>query len=279
MRVTGAGGVGLAVRVSGDPSLPTLVCVHGYPDDSSLWDGVTEQLRDQFHIVAYDLRGFGGSDRPRKRRDYRLDVLEADFTAVIDAVSPDEPVHLLAHDWGSIQGWHFVTSQRLAGRVATFTSISGPCLDHAGHRMRNRSASPGPTLRSWHVMLMQIPLLPELLMHTFGRLFLARLRRTGPRSTLPSSTSIQDYLHGIQLYRANLLPRLLRPQVRRTSIPVQVISPTRDRFVSKRLQQEVGQWAPDLHLETVHSGHWLPRTHAGELAELVARHTARFAVS
>lgn len=274
MRVLGADGVRLSVRRSGDPSLPTLVCVHGYPDDSALWDGVVGELRDRFHVVTYDVRGSGGSDKPRRRRAYRMDVLETDFAAVVDAVSPDRPVHLLAHDWGSIQGWHFVTGSRLAGRIASFTSISGPCLDHAGLRMRTRGAALGPLLRSWHVMLLQLPVLPELIVHTLGRLAIAGLRRTRPRSTLPSSTSVRDYLRGIQLYRANLLPRLTRPQERHTIIPVQVIAPTRDRFVSPRLQTEVERWAPDLSTHSVHGGHWLPRTHAAEIAGLVAGHAA-----
>lgn len=280
-RVRGADGVGLAVRTSGDPARPTLVCVHGYPDDSALWDGVAEELRDRFQVVTYDVRGFGESDKPRRRRAYRMEVLEADFAAVLDAVSPSEPVHLLAHDWGSIQGWHFVTGSRLAGRVASFTSIAGPCLDHAGYRMRARPRGPalGQFLKSWYIVLFQLPLLPELVMHTVGRIVIAGLRRTKPRSALPSSTSIQDYLRGIQLYRANMLSRLLRPQERRTTVPVQVIAPSRDLFVNPRLAFDVARWAPNLLTRTVPGGHWLPRTHAAEIAWLVTGHAERIHVS
>ena len=280
MRVLSADGVGIEVRVSGDDGLPTLVCVHGYPDDSALWDGVATELRDQFRVVAYDVRGAGRSDKPRRRGAYRLDVLEADFTAVLDAVSPDRPVHLLAHDWGSMQGWHFVTSERLADRIASFTSISGPCIDHAGFRLRARPR--GPVLaqfaKSWYMFLFQLPLLPELVVHGLGRLAIAGLRRTRPRSTLPSSRSIQDYLRGIQLYRANLLPRLLRPQPRHTAIPVQVIAPTRDLFVGPELQHDVEHWASNLSTHTIAGGHWLPRTHAGEIAWLVTGHAERVEV-
>lgn len=275
--VLGADGVELFVRTAGDPVKPALVCVHGYPDHSGLWDGVAAELGDRFHVVAYDVRGAGRSGKPRGRRAYRLDVLESDFAAVLDAVSPDRPAHLLAHDWGSIQGWHFVTSESLAGRIATFTSISGPCLDHVGQRMRGgRPLRPalGQLAKSWYIAAFQLPLLPELVMRGLGRLAIARARRAGPRSTLPSSESVADYVHGIQLYRANMLPRLLRPQERRTTIPVQVITPTRDAFVNARLQTEVEEWAPDLSRHTVHGGHWLPRTRAAEIAERVALHAA-----
>lgn len=230
---------------------------------------------------AYDVRGAGASDKPRRRGAYRLDVLEADFTAVLDAISPDAPVHLLAHDWGSMQAWHFVTSERLAGRIASFTSISGPCLDHVGFRFRARPRGPvlAQFLKSWYMTLFQLPLLPELVVHSLGRLVISGLRRTKPRSTLPSSVSIQDYLRGIQLYRANLVPRLLRPRPRHTTVPVQVIAPSRDIFVGPGLQHDVTRWAPNTSTHTVHGGHWLPRTHAGEIAWLVTGHADRVTVS
>jgi pimeloyl-ACP methyl ester carboxylesterase len=280
VRITGAGGVGLAVRGVGDPGLPTVVCVHGYPDDSALWNGVVAELRDRFHVVTFDVRGAGLSEKPRRRTAYRLDVLEADFTAVINALSPDRPVHLLAHDWGSIQAWHFVTSLRLAGRIASFTSISGPCFDHIGFRLRSRPRRPmiAQAVKSWYMFAFQLPLLPELFVHTVGRLAIAGLRRLSPRSTLPSSVSIQDYVRGIQLYRANLLSRLRRPQPRHTTVPVQVIAPTADIFVGPALQHEVATWAPNLTTRTVHGGHWLPRTHAGEIAALVTEHADRVEV-
>ncbi|MPZ59684.1 MAG: alpha/beta fold hydrolase [Propionibacteriales bacterium] len=275
-------GVRLAVRTAGDPANPTLVCLHGYPDNKGLWDGVVDRMSDRYHVVAYDTRGAGESSKPRPRRAYRLDVLEADCAAVLDAASPDRPVHLLAHDWGSIQGWHFVTGDRLRGRIASFTSISGPCLDHAGLRlrMRNRGRGQGPLPRqllkqvgmSWYIGFFQIPFVPELVFRSVGRIVLARIGRRRPSSTRPSSAAVDDYVYGVQLYRANMIPRLLRPEERRTTVPVQVIAPTRDRYVGVPLQTQVEQWAPNLRVHTVPSGHWLPRTRPDLVAELVTAH-------
>lgn len=132
-RVTSADGTRIALYEYGEPGAPVLLCVHGYPDNATLWDPVATRLADQFHVSTYDVRGAGESDHPRGRAAYKLERLEEDFTAVLDAVAPDQPVQLLAHDWGSIQSWHFATSDRLRGRIASFVSISGPCLDHAGY--------------------------------------------------------------------------------------------------------------------------------------------------
>jgi len=52
-------------------------------------------------VIAYDVRGAGASSRPRDDRAYDLTVLADDMTAVIDAVSPGRPVHVVGHDWGA----------------------------------------------------------------------------------------------------------------------------------------------------------------------------------
>src|SRR5262249_40508879 len=115
--IIAADGVTLRVREAGQPGAPAVVCVHGYPDDHTLWDGVAAELEQRYHVVSYDVRGAGQSGKPRGRRAYQLDQLAQDLTAVIDAVSPDSPVHLLAHDWGSIQAWHALSGPWLPGRV------------------------------------------------------------------------------------------------------------------------------------------------------------------
>src|SRR5438445_2282808 len=130
-RVASADGVTLAVYESGNPNAPTVIAVHGYPDNHAVWDGVVELLADDYRVVTYDVRGSGESDKPGARSAYRMPRLVDDLAAVIDAVSPDAPVHLLAHDWGSIQAWPAITAENLADRIATFTSISGPSLDYS----------------------------------------------------------------------------------------------------------------------------------------------------
>ncbi|MQA15323.1 MAG: alpha/beta fold hydrolase [Pseudonocardiaceae bacterium] len=110
-------GVLLQVHESGRRGGPTVVCVHGYPDDHTAWGGVAAELAPRYHVVSFDVRGAGGSGQPRNRAAYRLDQLAADLTAVIDAASPDRSVHLLAHDWGAIQVWHALTGESL--RAAT----------------------------------------------------------------------------------------------------------------------------------------------------------------
>lgn len=262
--VTATDGVRLRVYESGEPSAPTVVCVHGYPDDHTLWDGVAAELVARYHVVSYDVRGAGASGKPAERQAYRLDQLASDLVAVLDAASPTRVVHLLAHDWGAIQAWHTLTGKWLQGRVASFTSISGPCLDHAAHWLRSRLRRPTPKalrelaaqlVSSWYIGFFQLPLLPELAWRS--GLIQRALRSLDP-SGAPASP---DGRRGVQLYRANLLPRPTAPDRRVTYVPVQVLAPQGDPFMLSALQTEIEQWVPNLMVRELPGGHWLPRTH------------------
>jgi pimeloyl-ACP methyl ester carboxylesterase len=170
--VRGANNVNLHVISWGDPKNTPLVFVHGYPDSHVVWLPIIEQLAPQFFVIAYDVRGAGQSDIPAKIKDYRLDILSQDLAAVVNKVIPDRRFHLIAHDWGSIQSWESVTTDRLKGRIASFTTLSGPSLDHAGHWMQRRLRHPSvdpqhnafkQLMSSWYVGVFQLPILPELI--------------------------------------------------------------------------------------------------------------------
>lgn len=278
--VTASDGVRLSVSTSGPESGPVVVCVHGYPDNSTLWDGVAAALPESYRVVSYDVRGAGASDRPSRRAAYRLDQLADDLTRVVDAVAGEQKVHLLAHDWGSVQTWHAVTGEWLRGRVASYTSMSGPCLDHAGEWFRERLRGGRRGVRealnqfvhSTYIAFFQLPVLPELAWRSG---LLARVvRRFDPSEPTPVTA---DAVAGLELYRANMLPRLGKPQHRFTDVPVQVLAPTADRFVTESLQSGIERWVSDLRVRRVRGGHWLPRHNprlvADAVAEFVGRHS------
>lgn len=265
--------VRLSVRVTGPEGAPTIVCVHGYPDNASLWDGVRARLADRFRVVTYDVRGAGESTKPTSLAAYRLDRLAADLAEVVDEVAPSGRVHLLAHDWGAIQTWHAVTGHWLRGRVASFTSISGPCLDHAGHWFRAQlrpsprrlRAALSQLVHSTYIAFFQLPLLPEFAWRVgvVARL----LKRADPSAAVPE---LSDGLHGLRLYRANMLARLTRPTRRHAEVPVQVIAPENDAFVTAPLQTQVERWVPDLRVRRVPGGHWVVRGDPGRIATAAA---------
>ncbi len=272
----------LMLRCWGAPERPVLILVHGYPDDSSKWHAVAQHLVSEYFVVAYDVRGAGDSFTPPARRSsYTLARLLGDFRAVLDAVSPLQPVHLVAHDWGSIQAWEFATEPALQGRLRSFTSMSGPCLDHVGWWMRaGVRGRAGRTLgsvfgqlrKSWYIAMFHLPWLPELVWQgVLGRRWERLLERMEgvPSGSGHSPSQTRDGCNGVWLYRANFLPALTRPRRRIARTPVQVLVPLRDRFVSPALSLGLAEFVPQLWRREFDGGHWCTLSAPQQFAALV----------
>ncbi|WP_434600443.1 SDR family oxidoreductase [Streptomyces sp. A5-4] len=282
------GGVELCVAELGDATQPTVVLVHGYPDSKEVWTEVASRLAERWHVVLYDVRGHGRSTAPTPLRGgFTLEKLTDDFLAVADAVSPDRPVHLVGHDWGSVQSWEFTTVKRTEGRIASFTSMSGPSLDHFGHWIKKRMARPTPRraaqllsqgAKSWYVYMLHTPVLPELAWRgPLGKQWpkiLQRLEKV-PAGDYPTASLPQDAAHGAWLYRDNIRSRLRRPRPDAYAhAPVQLITPTGDIFLSERLYDELEVWAPDLVRRSLPGKHWVPRTRPDQLASWISEFVA-----
>lgn len=64
----------------GNPSAPPMLLIHGGRDHCRNWDWVAQPLRDDYHIIAPDLRGHGDSEWARGGQyaliDYVLDIAQ-----------------------------------------------------------------------------------------------------------------------------------------------------------------------------------------------------------
>ncbi|CAB4733483.1 unannotated protein [freshwater metagenome] len=152
----------------GDP----VVLLHGFPERATVWRDVAPLLHAAgLRTYALDLRGYSPRARPRGRRQYRLSLLAGDVAALIDRIGA--PVHLVGHDWGAIIGW------RVAGehpdRLRSWTAVSVPHL-RAYFRSTLRSTQ---GLKSWYILLFQLPFLMEAVLGLAPGVFLFAMRRGG----------------------------------------------------------------------------------------------------
>jgi pimeloyl-ACP methyl ester carboxylesterase len=273
--VTSADGTHLALYESGQVGASTVLAVHGYPDNHSVWDGAAALLGKQYRVLRYDVRGAGASDHPTERSAYRLPHLIDDLIAVLDATRTQR-VHLLGHDWGSVQCWAALEDIRLDGRIAGFTSISGPSLGHARAWLAAAPRHPRAAARqlasSYYTVLFQIPRLPELVVRT-GLLDRALARGTSRTAAATVQRNKADWVNGLQLYRANRAHGLSRPQPRRIDVPVQVLAPEGDAFIHPDLAtQAPAPFVDDLRTERLAGGHWI----VSESPEIITDRVRRF---
>lgn len=276
------GDIEIAVYEQGNPDGETVLLLHGWPDSHHMWDGVTPLLTERFRVVTVDNRGHGQSTNPKSYRDFALSALASDYLAVIDAVSPDRPVHVLAHDWGSVAMWEAVCDSAAQHRIASFTSVSGPNVTHLMMWARSRLRRPTPknvglvlgqaASLSYMFVLMQ-PLLPKLAIRLFlspgrWRQQLSRVEGAAPEQIFLAPTFKDDIGNGLRIYRATVLSMLsgLPRGDRFTRVPVQVIIGTRDPAVRQSCYDDEPNWAPSVWRRVVNGGHWLAFSHPELLA-------------
>ncbi|GAB17504.1 putative hydrolase [Gordonia effusa NBRC 100432] len=272
--------VEIAYYRHGDPNAEVVLLVHGWPDSHHLWDQVVGHLVDRFHVVTVDNRGAGQSTDPSSFRQFRISEMARDYLAVADVVSPERPVHILGHDWGSVAVWEWICDPDIASRVASFTSVSGPSGDHLSKLARQRLASGNPrdmalALGQFGSLLYMfgssMPVLPDLL---FRATMTPERWRAGVGlaegidrekvSLGPTFTS--DIRRTLRVYRANFLPMMLHPRERFTDVPVQVIVGTRDPAVRQSSYDNESEWNDRTWRRVLKAGHWLPHSHPAVLA-------------
>jgi pimeloyl-ACP methyl ester carboxylesterase len=96
-------------REAGDPSLPTIILLHGFPTSSFMFRDLIPLLAGKFHVVAPDYIGFGQSDAPSVDEfTYSFDSLTDHVTGLIDQLGLKSYV-LYMQDYGGPVGFRIFT--------------------------------------------------------------------------------------------------------------------------------------------------------------------------
>ncbi|MEX1022899.1 MAG: alpha/beta hydrolase [Dehalococcoidia bacterium] len=123
----------------GDASKPPLVLVHGGRDHARNWDRVAEAFRDDYHVLACDLRGHGDSEAAIGST-YPLVEHVPDLIALIDLVGGRAPV--IAHSFGGAVA--LLSAGAFPEKFDKIVDIEG-----AGARLEGEPALTPSRLREW----------------------------------------------------------------------------------------------------------------------------------
>jgi pimeloyl-ACP methyl ester carboxylesterase len=122
-RIIDANGIKIRAAMQGEG--PLIVMVHGFPESWYSWrHQMAPFAAAGFTACAIDVRGYGGSDKPRAVEAYAMKEMTADVAGVIDALSPGKPAVLIGHDWGAPIVWH--TAVLHPGKVRAVAGLSVP---------------------------------------------------------------------------------------------------------------------------------------------------------
>jgi pimeloyl-ACP methyl ester carboxylesterase len=152
-RAVSANGTRLHVAESGDG--PLVLLLHGFPQ---FWWTWREQLATLsaagYRVVAPDLRGYGGSDKPP--RGYDLVTAASDAAGLIRALGEANAV-VVGHDWGGLVAWTMAAYYPKVVRRLAVVSMAHPL--RMGSSVVTHPLRQGR--RSGYAFGFQVPVLPE----------------------------------------------------------------------------------------------------------------------
>ena len=97
-KVVESNGINIRLAMMGEG--PLVIFCHGWPES---WYSYRHQLpavaKAGFKAVAYDVRGYGESDKPHEVEAYSMRNMTNDVIGIIDALDYDTAI-TIGHDWG-----------------------------------------------------------------------------------------------------------------------------------------------------------------------------------
>ncbi|WP_231123260.1 alpha/beta fold hydrolase [Nocardioides sambongensis] len=270
-RVTSFGNDGLTFDVldQGPVDGEPIVLLHGFPERATCWRLVAPLLHAAgYRTLALDQRGYSPGARPPRRRDYLLPALAGDVVALIDRVTgPGGSAHVVGHDWGAAAAW--TVAGLHPDRVRTLTAVSVP---HPRAFIAAARHS-GQLLRSWYMLMFQLPVVPELVI---GRSRSDRMLRSFGMTAADVARFRDEIVDdgalptALNWYRA--LP-LSDPRggAGRIEVPTTMIWSDGDTAIARWGAAHSGSWvdADFNFVELAGVSHWIPTQAAEACAEAV----------
>jgi non-heme chloroperoxidase len=137
-------GLTIAAQEWGNPNGPEILFIHGFSQSGMSWTKqVNSDLAKEFHMVTYDLRGHGNSDKPLEPERYRNGKAWADeVQAVMDAAGFKRAVMV---------GWSY-GGRVMADYLTNYGTSKLAGLDYVDAGQKGDPAFVGPNLKNLPLM-------------------------------------------------------------------------------------------------------------------------------
>ncbi len=159
------------VRRWGDEGAPLVIMLHGWMDVSASFQFVIDHLRNDWHVIAPDWRGFGLTQRTSADCYWFPDYL-GDLEALLDHYAGDVPVNLVGHSMGGNVATMYAGIR--PQRVAKLVNLEGFGL---------ATTTPSQAPERYAQWLDELRNPPSMRSYPDRNAVAARLRKTNPRLT------------------------------------------------------------------------------------------------
>ena len=127
---------GVHFQVFDAGSGPTILFVHGFPLDHTMWHAQLEEFSKTHRVIAPDLRGFGGTDGGLY--SISMEQFADDLAAILETLQVVGPIIFCGLSMGGYIGWQFVQRHpdRLSKLIVCDSRAGADTAEAAANRLR-----------------------------------------------------------------------------------------------------------------------------------------------
>lgn len=262
----------ISVSIKEEGTGEPIVLLHSSVNSGEQWKAAFESFADEFHVLAPDLIGYGGTDPWPGRGTLAL----ADEVALVDTVVSQlhKPVHLIGHSYGGAVALRMAIQR--PDRIQSLCLIEPVALN-----VLNGTGEEERYLFNEIVELsaVVIDLQRAGCSMEAARVFVDYWSGEGTLAGLPAGKrhQIAEYMHKVVLdFHAIITEPTPVSAYGRIDVPTLVLcgthSPKPTRYITRLLAEVI----PDARHRTIpHAGHMLPVTHPIHVNAAVRTHLMR----
>ena len=238
----------LAFSAQAVGSGPTVLCLHGFPDNITSFRHQLPFLAEHgYRAVAVTLRGYEPSSLPADG-DYSMAALVRDVVAWAGELS-DKKVHLIGHDWGAA-----IAYSAAALAPDRFCSAAALAVTHPGRFTLEARRYPRQALLSWYMIFFQLRGISERITRWNDHALIRRLWRKWSPGWDPSDAEMESIIAtfrqpgvleaALGYYRAALGGRQLAPSSApkhrfKTQIPMLAMTGAQDGCIDTKVFEKL----------------------------------------
>lgn len=265
-------GVDLDVQVAGARDKPAVILLHGFPESHRTWRGIVPDLAQDHFVLAPDQRGYARSSKPQGVESYSPDKPVADLLALADHFGIDR-FTLVGHDWGGAIAW--MAALQHPDRIERLAIVNAPhpfifqrsLFDDMGQREASQY------IRRFRDTGIDQGLVGAGLEHffssTFARVLTTAVAGEDKAAYLDEWGQPGAMTAMLNWYRASSIevpgtdetpprPAFLDRPFPPVAQPTLVVWGTRDKALLPVQLEGLGEYVPNLTVEKVDAGHFVP---------------------
>ena len=228
---------------------PLCVLLHGYPNNTLVWKDQLPFLREKFEILNIALPG--SETGHVESNQLKLNRIVTTIVQEIESHGQRDII-LVGHDIGA-----FILSEvskRFGPMIRAQIFLAGMDFPLFKERLRT---SP-QFLKSWYVLLFQVPVLPEKLIAAFKK----KLSREIYKDSPDLSAEAPEGLTPVAIYRELKNGFRASDEQEKSKTPTLFLFGEDDRFILPPKKEQIALYYEDASIKVIPGGHWFMRENA-----------------